>query len=77
MKDENRVQLRFWLAAFISIAARVPHEPDTMLNEVDRLEDWIDALGDNKVMRAVSPLIKPPTQAEIDAMNRDRLRREK
>jgi hypothetical protein len=73
MKDQDRADLRVILANFIQVAARVPHEPDTMLAWVDWIEKWIDSIGDNKVSRAVSPFITPPTQEEIDEINRQRL----
>ena len=73
MKNEKRAELRIHLANFVIIAARVPHEPDTMLAYIDKFEKWVDDVGDEKVSRAVSPFIKPPTQEEVSEINRTRL----
>jgi hypothetical protein len=70
MKTKDRADLRVIVANIIQIAARVPHEPDTLVAAVDWFEKWIDDVGDHKVMRAVSPLIHPPNQEEINMLQK-------
>lgn len=69
MKDEKRAELRIILANFVIVAARDPHEPDTMLRMADAIEEWCDNLADERTSRALGAIMHIPTDEEIRHFN--------
>lgn len=70
MQQQKRAELRIILANFVQIAARDPHEPDTMVQAVQWIEDWMDGLIDIQVAKAIGPLLKQPEGKVIDMLSK-------